>query len=300
MKLLEGVIVAHTTPFNNHDQVDHEVIKNYIQFLIKKRVNGLFVCGTTAEAQILSIEERKKILETVLSENQGKMTIVAQCGTTNLDGTRDLIKHSQDCKADGAGVVTPYYYIYKQEELFEYYSILAKEFKEYPLYLYNIPALTGNNFEPSTVSRLSYEFSNIIGIKDSSGNLINVSNYLLETRPGFKVFVGYDRAFLSVLMMGAYGTVTGPGGVFPEPFVDVWQAFQNKEYQKAMELQNKLNLLSITIGEGNSLAMLKAALKLRGIGNGFMRRPFRSMIDEEIHSLKEKLENVLQKTGYQL
>ncbi|NLJ49142.1 MAG: dihydrodipicolinate synthase family protein [Candidatus Atribacteria bacterium] len=300
MKLLEGVIVAHTTPFNNHDQVNHDEIKKYIQFLIKKGVNGLFVCGTTAEAQILSFDERKKILETVLSENKGKMTIVAQCGTINLDGTRDLIKHSQSCGADGAGIVTPYYYLYKQEELFEYYSILAREFQEFPLYLYNIPALTGNNLEPSTVSRLSYEFSNIIGIKDSSGNLTNVSNYLLETRPGFKIFVGYDRAFLSVLLMGAHGTVTGPGGIFPEPFVEVWQAFQNKEYQKAMELQNKLNLISITIGEGNSLAMLKAALKLRGIGNGLMRRPFRSMSEEEMHIFKEKLEKVLQKTGYQL
>ncbi len=299
MRLLRGVVVAHTTHFDDQGRVDHGVMKAYVRFLIDKGVDGIFVCGTTAEAQILSLEERKQILEDVIATNEGNMVVVAQCGTANLEDTRALLQHAYACGADGAGIVTPYYYRYTQEELYEYYAILAREFKDFPLYPYNIPVFTGNNLEASTLARLSAEFPNIVGVKDSSGDLTHVSQYLLETRSGFMVLVGYDRAFLPVLFMGAQGTVTGPGGVFPEPFVEVWQAFQGRKYEQAIELQEKLTAISIALEEGRSLAALKAALKLRGLGNGRMRLPFQSLLETEVKKLEKRLKEVLVQTGYQ-
>lgn len=298
MRLLEGVVVAHLTPFDAQGRVDHGALRDYMKFLIEKGVHGVFACGTTAEAQVLSLEERKKVLETIVAANEGKMTIVAHCGTVNFEDTCELIEHARSLDVDGAGVVTPFYYSYSQEELYDYYSALARKFGDFPLYLYNIPSLTGNNLSASTVSRLGQEFPNIVGIKDSSGSFNVISEYILSSPGEFRVIVGCDRLFLSVLIFGAHGSVTGPGGIFPEPFLDVWQAFQKREYTKAQVLQRKLIAISKALGEGASLATLKAALAIRGFGDGLMRFPLRPLSSLEVEKLREKLKAVLEETGY--
>ncbi len=298
MRLLEGVVVAHLTFFDEEGKVDYPTFRRYIHFLAEKGVNGIFACGTTAEGQILSLEERKSVLETILDENQEKMTIVAHCGTTNLSETCALIEHARRISAHGAAVVTPFYYAYTQEELYEYYATIARKFTDFPLYLYNIPSLTKNDLSPSTVARLSREFPHLVGIKDSSGNFTTVSSYILETRADFRVIVGYDRAFLSALLLGAKGCVTGPGGVFPEPFIAVWEDFQLGDYQKALEDQRKLIAFSSALQEGANLAMLKGGIALRGFGNGRMRAPFRSLPPIERDALRKKLEKVIAETGY--
>ncbi|HSV31694.1 MAG TPA: dihydrodipicolinate synthase family protein [Atribacteraceae bacterium] len=298
MRLLEGVVVAHATPFDEKDHIDYTALQRYIHFLAEKQVDGMFVCGTTAEAQILSMEERKSILETALKANDGKMTITAQCGTSNLTETHDLLDHARTHGADGAAVVTPFYYVYTQEELFDYYASIAREFSDFPLYLYNIPQLTNNNLAVSTVSRLAEQFSNLVGIKDSSGNFSTVTGYILESRPDFRVILGYDRAFFVSLMSGGSGSVTGPGGVVPEPFVDVWRAYREKDYEKARDLQRKLIKISAAMGEGTNFAMVKAALSLRGFGNGKMRRPFHSLPEQAIQALRDRLKKALEETGY--
>lgn len=300
MKLLEGVVVAHLTPFSESGRVDHGVLKEYIRFLAVKGVDGVFVCGTTAEAQLLSLEERKQVLEAVMDANEGKMTIVAQCGTVNLPDTQELLQHARSCGADGGGVVTPFYYRYSQEELYEYYATLAKTVPDFPLYLYNIPSLAGNEISPSLVARLRSTFSNIVGLKDSSGNLTTISSYLLELPRSFRVIVGYDRGFLPSLFMGAAGSVTGPGGVFPEPFVSLFSSWKKGEYQRAVHFQEEVTALSIVLREGAHLPTLKMALSLRGFGKGFMRPPFRKLSEKETEILRQNLENSLQKFGYEL
>lgn len=300
MKLLEGVVVAHLTPFNPDGGVDHETLKKYVEFLIAKGVNGLFVCGTTAEAQLLTLEERKRILETIMAVAEGKMTIVAHCGTMNLPDTRDLLHHARSCGADGGGIVTPFYYRYSQEELYEYYATLAREFPDFPLYLYNIPGLTGNDLAVSTVSRLRSAFPNIVGLKDSSGNFTTISGYLLALPKTFRLIAGYDRAILPALVLGGAGTVTGPGGVIPEPFVNLWKAWRKGNLQEAARFQEEVTTISVILREGGHLPTLKMGLALRGFGNGLMRPPFQSLSETETAVLREDLTRVLAKFGYKL
>jgi len=300
MKLLEGVVVAHLTPFDRHGQVDHGVVSSYVKFLIEKGVNGLFVCGTTAEAQLLTLEERKKILETVMTANDGQMTIVAHCGTVNLSDTRALLEHARACGADGGGIVTPFYYRYTQEELYEYYATLAREFSDFPLYLYTIPGLAGNDLAVATVSRLCSHFSNIVGLKDSSGNFTTISGYLLALPRAFRVIVGYDRGILPALLLGGAGTVTGPGGVVPEPFVGLWTAYRRGDYEEAVRFQEAVTTISIILREGGHLPTLKMGLMLRGFGDGSMRPPFQKLSEAEAAELREDLQRTMQKFGYHL
>lgn len=300
MRLLEGVVVAHLTPFDRNGNVDHGVLRAYVAFLREKGVDGLFVCGTTAEAQLLSLEERKQILETILRANEERMTIVAHCGTSNLRDTRELLRHASLAGAQGGGIVTPFYYRYSQEELFEYYATLAREFSHFPLYLYNIPALAGNELLPSTVWRLQSTFPNIVGLKDSSGNFTTVSQYLLELPRSFRIIVGYDRAFLPALVLGGAGAVTGPGGVVPEPFVKLFAAWKKKDFEEAARFQREVTVLSSILREGGHLPTLKMGLALRGFGNGSMHPPFRELTEAERRELEEKLKEAFGEFGYSL
>jgi 4-hydroxy-tetrahydrodipicolinate synthase len=300
MRLLSGVVVAHLTPFGGDGAVDYHVLEEYIHFLAEKGVNGLFVCGTTAEAQLLTLEERKRVLEAVLAANNGKMTIVAHCGTVNFPDTHELLAHARHSGADGGAVVTPFYYRYSQEELYAYYALLAEDFPDFPLYLYNIPGLTGNDMAVSTVSRLQERFPNIVGLKDSSGNFTTVSGYLLALPRTFRVIVGYDRGILPALLLGGAGTVTGPGGVVPEPFVNLWKAFERGDYEEAASFQKEITTISILLKEGAHLPTLKMGLALRGFGEGTMRFPFKKLSEAQTAELREDLEKTLEKFGYHL
>ncbi|MEN3186987.1 MAG: dihydrodipicolinate synthase family protein [Atribacterota bacterium] len=298
MRLLEGVVVAHLTPFDRNGNVDHGLLQAYITFLIEKGVNGLFVCGTTAEAQLLSVKERVQILETVLKVNDEKMTIVAHCGTPTLQDTRELLRHAFSAKAHGGAIVTPFYYRYSQEELWEYYATLAREFPHFPLYLYTIPSLTGNELLPSTVVRLQATFPNIVGLKDSSGNFTALTQYLLELPPSFRLIVGYDRAFLPALVLGAAGSVTGPGGVVPEPFVKLFAAWKRRNLEEAVRFQREVTIVSSILKEGGSLPTLKVGLSWRGFGDGTMRPPFQTIPQAEQNVLRENLEKAFEEFGY--
>ncbi|MGC8869830.1 MAG: dihydrodipicolinate synthase family protein [Brevinematia bacterium] len=297
MRLIEGIVVAHTTPFHEDESIDYESLRKYVNFVIKKGVHGIFVCGTTGEGLILSLEERKKILETVIEENKERLIVIAHCGAVNLEDTMELIDHARRVGADGVGIVAPFYYSYTEKELYRYYAVIAKEFKDIPIYLYNIPSLAKNELSISLVSKLSYDFENIMGIKDSSGNFSTILGYIYNTRKDFIVITGYDRAFFPVLMMGGKGTVTGPGGVFPEIFVKIYDAFKKRDYEVCLELQRKQTKLSLTLYDGASIPVLKKALEFRGIGKGYMRRPFLPLDEEKSKELKENLEKVLSEVG---
>jgi 4-hydroxy-tetrahydrodipicolinate synthase len=297
MRVLEGIVVAHTTPFNEDESIDYESLRKYVNFIKEKGVHGIFVCGTTGEGLILSLEERKKILETIIQENKGKLTVIAHCGTINLKDTMELIDHARRIGADGVGIVAPFYYSYTEKEIYNYYAEIAREFKDVPIYLYNIPSLAKNELSVSLVSKLSYDFENIVGIKDSSGNFSTILGYIYNTRKDFAVITGYDRAFFPVLMMGGKGTVTGPGGVFPEIFVKIYDAFKTKDYETCLKLQEKQTKLSLALYDGASIPVLKKALEFRGIGKGYMRKPFIHLDGEESKELRNKLEKILSEIG---
>lgn len=297
MRLLEGVVVAHTTPFYEDESVDYDSLRKYTKFIINKGVHGIFVCGTTAEGLILSLEERKRILETIIEEGKEKLTIIAHCGTINLKDTMELIDHAKKVGSDGAGIVSPFYYSYTERELYNYFAIIAREFRDFPLYLYNIPSLTKNELSVSLVSKLSYDFENIVGIKDSSGNFSTILGYIYNTRKDFIIITGYDRAFFPCLLMGGKGTVSGPAGVFPEIFVKIYNAFKKEDYELCKELQKKQTKLSLALYDGGNLPVLKRALEFRGIGKGYMRKPFLPLDEEESRKLKENLEKILLEIG---
>ncbi|RKX55671.1 MAG: dihydrodipicolinate synthase family protein [Thermotoga sp.] len=295
---LRGIVVAALTAFDSQEKFDPPAMEEYIDFLVEKGVDGLYICGSTGEGLIMNVEERKRVLETVLKRTQGKnVAVFAHCGSVRMEETVQLVEHAKEVKADGAGMVTPFYYKYSDEELFGYYDTIARKFSDFPIYLYNNPALAGNSISTALVNRLHHADPNIMGIKDSSGNFSMVLSFISETPSEFSVLAGYDRAFLSILLMGGDGCVTGPGAVFPELFVKVYELYKKSNVKLAKEYQEKLTKLSLALGDGANMPLLKVALKLRGIDLGPMRKPFKTFEEEGMKTLKEKLDVVLEEVG---
>jgi 4-hydroxy-tetrahydrodipicolinate synthase len=297
-EMLEGVVTAVVTPMSkNGGRVDFKAIPSYVDFLVEKGVNAIFVNGTTSEGLLLSIEERKRVLETFLKAADGRIKVVAHCGALRIKEVLALIDHAQKSGVDGVGVVTPFYYRLSEEEIENFYAKIGEKFQDIPIYLYNIPGLTNNWINARIATHLHKKFPNIMGVKDSSGNFSHVLSLINDTPKDFSVLTGYDRAFVSVLFAGGKGCVSGPATVFPEFFVEVWKNFKAKKYARAKEFQKKLTKLSLALGDGANISLLKAALKWRGVKVGGVRTPLLDLGEDEAEAYKKNISEVLKEVG---
>lgn len=301
MKRLFGVTVAALTPMSEDgSKIEFEIIKDYVDFLIEKGVNGIFALGTTGEGLLLSVEERKKALESFVKAVDGRAVLIAHCGALRIDEVRELLMHARNAGADGASIVSPFYYRYRSEELIDFFLKTTRDVEDFPIYLYNIPALTGNWITAEIAVKIHKNRPNVVGIKDSTQDLLHVLSLINDTPESFDVVVGSDRAFLTVLQMGAKGCVSGPGAVFPEFFVQLYQQFLVGDLNSARETQKKLTKVSLALGDGASIPMLKMALNWRGIKMGGCRPPLRFLSEEQTMDFKNRLERTLQEVGLSL
>ncbi|HBT25260.1 MAG: hypothetical protein PWQ72_2036 [Pseudothermotoga sp.] len=295
MKRLCGVTVAALTPLNEDGtKVDHQSIKEYVDFLIQKGVNGIFALGTTGEGLLLTLEERKKALESFVRAVDKRVTLIAHCGALRIEEVSDLLAHAKSAGADGAAIVSPFYYKYRSDEIVEFFLRVTKNVEDFPIYLYNIPGLTGNWITPKIANQIHEKNPNIVGIKDSSGDLLHVLSLINDTYQDFDVVVGCDRAFLSILQMGAKGCVSGPAAVFPEFFVRLYEQFKKGDIEGARQTQRKLTKLSLALGDGASIPILKTVLSWRGINAGGCRSPLKILNETELQKLKISIETVLE------
>ncbi|MGB9682417.1 MAG: dihydrodipicolinate synthase family protein [bacterium] len=282
MKYLEGINPAILTLFNEDYSVDYEAMKALLDFLIDAKVNGVYVCGTTGEFPFLTVEERKKIAETVISYVNGRITVYIHIGGIRTEEAVDLAKHAYAYGANGIGASSPYYYSYSEDELFQYFYKIAHSVPEdFPVYLYNIPQRTGNRIDPSLFSRLIESCPNIVGIKDSSGSFTTVIEYLLASKDKKVMIIeGADEQILGGLSVGCKGSISGNANVFPELFVKLWKEFRENRLEDARNTQLDIAKIVSVLRYGN-IPLIKYALKLRGIGNGICREAFTTIIREE-------------------
>jgi 4-hydroxy-tetrahydrodipicolinate synthase len=262
MKKLNGVTVAMVTPFNENGEVNLEAVRNLSSFLIDKGVDALFPLGTTGEMYRLSIAERKEIAETVLK------------GAMRMDETIELSQHAEKIGADGIGVVTPSYFNVNDRELEEYYTAVAESVSEnFPVYLYNIPQCSANDLSAEVAEKLYQKHSNIVGIKYSYPDIMKTNKYLEIGDGQFSVMHGTDKLMHTLLTLGCAGVVSGISSVYPEPFVALYQAYQNNDQEKILKVKKIAGKFVETLKAGTNLAYFKAALNRRGIKAGYMRRP---------------------------
>ncbi|HPI16264.1 MAG TPA: dihydrodipicolinate synthase family protein [Mesotoga sp.] len=300
MRLLEGVGVAPLTPMSaDGTKIEYGAISNYVDFLVEKGVNGMFVLGTTGEGTSLCVSERKKALEAFIKANDDRMTIISHCGAAVFEDILDLLKHSRACGAHAAAVVTPFFFKHSQDELFAFYDAIATEMGEYPLYIYNIPSLTKNWISVDVLKRLHQKHPWIVGVKDSSGDFVYALS-VIQNLPGtFNTVVGCDAAYSAVLTNGGKACVSGPGAVFPEFFVKVRDAVRAGKYEEAFKAQKSLTKLTMAVGNGANIPYMKAVLEKRGLKMGGVRMPLKVSTREEMEDLDRDLFRVMAEVGIQ-
>jgi len=287
--VFEGVFPAIITPFDSDGNVDFQTFSEVVRFQINSGVHGFFVCGTVGEGALMSIEQRKSVAEVIIKEVGDKVPVIVHVGTTNTNESVELAKHAERIGAKAVGAINPFFFKPDVEGLMMHYQMIAGAVK-IPVFVYNIPQLTGFNITPD-IFRMLCSIEGVAGIKDSSGNLSQIQE-MIETAPKpITVINGADDIFLAALIVGASAEISGISNAAPELMVELYEAYKENDFRRALNLQRKVNALKrILYGIGPSnIAAIKAAMELRGVRAGLPRKPLRPMKSDEVARLKDKL-----------
>jgi len=287
----QGIIPAMVTPFDKEGKVSRVKLRELVNFLLKGGVHGIFAIGSQGEFYALDKEEKKKIIETVVDEVNGKVPVYAGTGAITTKEAITLTQIAEKAGADAVSVITPFFISPSQEELYEYYLSIAKS-TNLPVLLYNNPGRTGVNLSAELVERLS-KIDNIVGIKDSSGNLTLTTEYIRTTPDNFSVLCGRDTLIFATLLSGGKGSIAATANVVPKLVVEIYEAFVNGDIEKARKAQFKLAPLRLAFNLGSFPIVVKEALNLIGINVGSARAPIKSLSEDK----KETLKSVLKELG---
>jgi len=284
---IKGLFTAIITPFDKEGGLDEEGLRSNIDFQIEQGVDGIVPVGTTGESATLSEEEHKKVVEISIDQVNGRILVLAGTGSNNTSEAIDYTKHAKDAGADAALMITPYYNKPTQEGIYQHYKKVAEEV-DIPIILYTVPSRTMVNIEPETTKRLS-EISNIIGIKDASGNLNQVSREIMLCGDDFAVLSGDDSLNLPLISLGGRGAISVASNIVPREMGDLVRSALNGNLERARELHYKLYPLCKILFIETNPAPVKAAMNMIGLSAGDPRLPLVSVRKES----EEKIRSVL-------
>lgn len=283
---LRGIIPALVTPFSAAGQVEEDSLKELVEFQIKSNVNGLFTLGTTGLGAVMQPEQRKRVAEVVVKAVKGRVPVIVQVGAVDPLVTLDLASHAEGIGADAVASLTPFYFHPGEEAIIEHYQKLSQA-TSLPLLVYNIPSNTGNNVNANMLVKLS-KIPRVIGIKDSSRDFVQLLDYLEKAPSGFNVINGTDSYLFSAFCAGIVAGVSATASAFPEIFVEMYDAFRSKNYERGKILQLRIHSLRGALSNP-PIAPLLEALKMRGFRSGTVKPPLRTMTTQEVQALRTSL-----------
>lgn len=286
----KGIIPAIVTPFTKDKQVNEKVLRELVNYLINNGVHGIFTLGSQGEFYALEKQEKKRIMEIVVSEVRSKVPVYVGTGTITTHESIVLSKMAEEIGASAVSVITPYFISPSEVELYEHYVAIAKSIN-LPIVLYNNRGRTGVNLSANLVARLS-QIDNIVGIKDSSGDLTLTTEYIRSTSDNFSVLAGRDTLILATLLYGGKGAIAATANVAPKLAVSIYESFIQNKFTEAKKAQMMLVSLRIAFGLGSFPVVIKDALKLIGFDVGTCRCPVKSLDDKRKEELREILKSM--------
>lgn len=285
-----GIIPPIATPLNEQEEVDESSLRGLVRYLLQAGVHGIFVLGSTGEFAHLTDSEKKRAIDIVVSEVNGKVPVLVGVAETGTKRSIFWAKEAEKFGASGVVAAPPFYYLLTESEVENHYRALASECN-LPILLYHIPSTTKVRFSVDLIERLS-ELPNIVGIKDSTGDLPFVFNLLDRMRGrNFVVFQGHDYLVAPSLLYGAQGAINSLANLVPSWFVAIYNAVQKGDAHSAMGWQQKINKLSMQLETMPFLPAIKAALHIKGLTAPFMTKPFTVLTEEQRGKLRIILEN---------
>ncbi|MGA3163025.1 MAG: 4-hydroxy-tetrahydrodipicolinate synthase [Verrucomicrobiota bacterium] len=285
---IRGVVTPLITPVDAEERVYETGLRNQIEHVLRGGVHGVFVVGSTGEFYGLDYDEKKRATEITVAQVKGRVPVYVGASAIT---TRECIKLSKMAESAGAQAVTiltPMFINPSEEELYKHFRTIA-ESTALPVLVYNNPDRTGINMSANLIERLA-EIPNLVGAKDSSGDLTLTSEYIRRTRSkGFKILAGRDTLILATLVYGGVGAVAATSNMAPALVVEIYNRFKAGDIPGALEAQYKLAPLRIAFGLGSFPVVMKDALNLMGIHVGDPIKPIGHCTDANLAKLKEIL-----------
>lgn len=292
MKKFEGVITAIVTPLNHNGELKENSIRELIDFQVEKGIHGLFPLGTLGEGIYLPVSLRRKVAETVIDQVKSRIPVILHIGAAEAEIAIELAKHAGDIGADAICSVAPIYYRPDVKSLIEYFRQIAKA-SRLPVFIYNNVGRQGYNIDPKLFGKIASEVPEIVGVKDTSYNVDQITSYIQEYGDKYIVMGAGDSMMLINFALGAAGHVCAVSNIFPELTLSLYKAVKDSNIAKAREIQFKISSIRNILKEID-IAPYKAALKIRGIDGGYPAKPLRPLTDDEYKALLDKLRKYLE------
>ena len=268
--MFEGLFTALVTPFRN-DALDETALRNLVERQVESGVDGIVPCGSTGEAATLSHAEHRRVVEVCVEAASGRVQVLAGTGSNSTRESIELTRHARDAGADGALLISPYYNKPTQDGVVAHYAAVARE-SGLPLFAYNIPGRTASNILPATMARIA-EIELVVGVKEGSGDIAQISRVVAACPEGFTVLAGDDALTLPVIAIGGRGVISATSNLVPRQMVELVAAARAGQLARAREIHLRLMpLFDALFCETNPIPV-KAALALLGLIEEEIRLP---------------------------
>ena len=286
-RTFQGSLVAMVTPF--HDgRVDEAKLRELVEFHVANGTDGLVPCGTTGESPTLTHEEHKRVVEIVIHQARGRIPVVAGTGSNSTAEAIEMTQHAARAGADGALLVTPYYNRPTQPGLYAHFRAIAEAAPDLPLIVYNIQGRTAVNVETETLARLA-QIPNIVGVKEASGSLDQMTAVILACGPDFTVLSGDDNLTLPLMAVGGRGVISVVANFLAREVSDVTHAALEGDWKRARDLHLKLYPVCKAMFIETNPIPVKEAMAMLGMIRAEWRLPMCPMTEANREKLRQAL-----------
>ena len=288
IKKYQGIFPAFYACYEDDGSVSPTRTRALAKYLLDKGVKGLYVGGSSGECIYQGVEERKTILENVMAEVGGKMTIIAHVACNNTADSQELARHAESLGVDAIASIPPIYFHLPPYGIAQYWNDISAAAPNTDFIIYNIPQLAGVALSIPLLQEMKKN-PRVIGVKNSSMPTQDIQMWKDEGGADFVVMNGPDEQFISGLAMGATGGIGGPYAVMPELFLKVYDLYQAGEMKLAAEIQNEICriIYKMCSAHGNLYAVMKAILKKHGMDIGSVRKPLSALVDSDLAVVDE-------------
>ncbi len=292
MFLPEGIIIPVITPVDAQGKFNEPVYRQLIDFWADRGIDGVFPFGTTGEFYAFDNEVYRHVLEVTKDAVRGRMAVYAGANHITTAGAVELAKIAEEVGVDALSVLTPMFVSQTQDELLAYYTTIANA-TSLPIIIYNNKPKTNVTVAPETVRKLA-QIKNIVGVKDSTGDMTNTEEYIRLTRdlPDFRVLVGRDTLIYAGLCYGAAGAITSCANIAPDLAVAIYNCYKAGDQAGALDAQFKFSKLRISTNMGTFPVVIKEGLRMMGYDVGDCIAPIAPLSEDKRAELREVLTSI--------
>ena len=271
---IKGVIVPIITPIDEEEKIDERQLREQVDFCIENGIAGILAFGSNGEFYMVEEDEMERGLKIMIDQAADRVPVFLGIGAINTRKAVRLARMGVSCGVYGISVLQPMFLKPTEEELYQHFRTIAESIPETPMLLYNNPGRCGYTMSAGLIDRLAHEVDNIVGMKDTSGDITQTEEFIRRTRDvGFKVLGGKDTLLYASLCVGAVGGVCTAGNFMPELIVDVYNKFVQGDLAGSLEAQFKLNPVRLSMDAASFPVAAKDMAAMRGMKRGVPYRP---------------------------